>query len=1133
MKCPQCQSDNRPAVKFCEDCGAELRLECPNCRAKIPASKNFCGECGYRFNSFQQTAAPATENEIRIFDSGTEKSPRHFATTTGERKHVTVLFSDLVGYTKLSEKLDPEEVKEITTQIFDAAAKIVSKYQGIIEKFVGDAIMAIFGVTAVHEDDPVRAILAAREFHQVTESLNPKYESRIDQTLSMHSGINTGLVITGEVNIEKGIHGAAGDTINLASRLSRLAEPGEILVSRETYTQAEGHFVFKEIAPEKIKGKTEPVRIYKVLAPKDKPIKTHRIQGVKADLIGRKDEMAQLTEAFKNLARGEGAIFLIRGSAGTGKSRLVEEFKSQLDLKSIQWLEGHAYLYTQNVPYYPLIDMLRRAFQIEESDPPQKVKQKVDSGIGLLNIDKKEIVSYVGSLFALRHSVLDEVSPEFWKFKLKQSIQEIINIQSAQATTVICLEDLQWADPSSIELIRFILSDLEFPTLFLCTYRPTIDLLSSHQRRALGKLCNELTLQDLSLSETQVMVESLLKTDTIPMELRSFIQEKAGGNPFYLEELINSLIESKTLIYREGNWIFARPIGESPISSTIHGIISSRVDRLEAATKRILQEASVIGRAFYYDILKWITELKIQIDDSLGTLEKLDLIKIRATRPDLEYIFKHALTQEVIYKGLLRKERQTIHERIGLVMEELFQDRINEFYETLAHHFIQGGIFHKAIDYLIKSGEKSFGKYALEESHQYFQKAFDLMSNLPDQSHEEQKQILHLLNKWALVYNYRGDFSGLLDILKAHEELADAQNEKEPVGMFYAWLGWAMERREKLKDSYYYLQKSLKIGEKSEDLKVIGYSCAWLTHTCADLGLLDEAIENGKRAQEISASFKSDRDLYRFTMAGLALAHYFRGDCGHTIQVGKNLLKYGQKQFDTRSLTTGHYSIGYGHHAAGDFASAIRSFQKSIQVSMDPLLSYLPRLMLGFSYLSNGQIEEAEKTLEETIQFGETFGFEQIQTSAEAMLGIILISNGHLGKGLKLIETNLMTLQANKAKCRYALALNLLGRIYLQIVLKQGPRSLSLIARNIGFIVKNVPFAKKKAEDYFNKAIQIANETGAKGVLSQAYLNLGILYKERKLIDQAKKYFQDAIAIFERCEAKAYTQQAKDALIDL
>ncbi len=217
---------------------------------------------------------------------------------------------------------------------------------------------------------------------------------------------------------------------------------------------------------------------------------------------------------------------------------------------------------------------------------------------------------------------------------------------------------------------------------------------------------------------------------------------------------------------------------------------------------------------------------------------------------------------------------------------------------SLSERYSQGKSFHKAIYYLIKSGEKSLGKYALEESHQYFKQAFDLMSNMHGKTEEEQRNILRLLNNWALVYYYRGDFSGLYDLLKAHEKLAGSQVEKENAGMFFAWLGWAMQRREKLRESYHYLQKSLKFGEEIGNAKIIGYSCAWLTHTCADLGLLDEAIIYGERAQEISNRNKSDQDLFRFTMAGRGLVYYFRGDCKKAIDVGKALLEYENEQSD-------------------------------------------------------------------------------------------------------------------------------------------------------------------------------------------------------------------------------------------
>ena len=270
------------------------------------------------------------------------------------------------------------------------------------------------------------------------------------------------------------------------------------------------------------------------------------------------------------------------------------------------------------------------------------------------------------------------------------------------------------------------------------------------------------------------MMESLLKSKTIPHELRKFIHEKVEGNPFYLEEVINSLIESGTLIRDNGNWRLSRPIDESDISPTVQGVISARLDRLEKEMKRILQEASVIGRAFLYEILNKITELKERLDHHLHRLEQFDLIRIRSFQPELEYVFKHALTQEVVYSGLLKRERQAVHERIALVMEQLFHERLSEFYETLAFHFKRGQSLHKAVDYLMKSGEKSLKRYAIEESDQYYQEAFDLLKNKPAMTDEEKRLLIDLLNKWAYVFYYRGDFRGLVSLLSNHEGLAES-----------------------------------------------------------------------------------------------------------------------------------------------------------------------------------------------------------------------------------------------------------------------------------------------------------------------------------------------------------------------
>ena len=369
---------------------------------------------------------------------------------------------------------------------------------------------------------------------------------------------------------------------------------------------------------------------------------------------------------------------------------------------------------------------------------------------------------------------------------------------------------------SSLDLLRSILSEFRYPALVLCPYWPPLSLLPAISERH-GKSYQEIRLQDLTASDSQDMMESLLKSKTIPHELRKFIQEKVEGNPFYLEEVINSLIESGTLIRYNGNWRLSRPIGESDISPTVQGVISARLDRLEKEMKRILQEASVIGRAFLYEILNKITELKEQLDHHLHRLEQFDLIRIRSFQPELEYIFKHALTQEVVYNGLLKRERQAVHERIGLVMEQLFRERLSEFYETLAFHFKRGQSLHKAVDYLMKSGEKSLKRYAVEESHQYYQEAFDLLKNKPGMTDEEKRLLIDLLNKWALVFYYRGDFNGLVDLFRDHEGMAEFLTDKAALGMFYAWLGFGLFCNGKAKSSYEYLCKALKTGEEIED----------------------------------------------------------------------------------------------------------------------------------------------------------------------------------------------------------------------------------------------------------------------------------------------------------------------------
>ena len=1131
MQCSKCQFENPEGIKFCVECGNKFGAICPKCGFSNSPSFKFCGECGYDLKPTKDFSVQIPETDSLPSLSSAEISPSQIAPIVGERKHVTALFSDLSGYTAMSEMLDPEEVKGITSKIFDEVSKIINKYEGFVEKFAGDAVMALFGATEAHEDDPVRAIKAAREIHNIVNSISPQYEERIVQPLVMHSGINTGLVVTGEVNLEKGTHGVVGDTINVAARLSDLSIADDILVGPDTYYQSEGYFDFKEIEPATVKGKTKPIRIYKVIAQKEQPIKLHRLHGFKADLIGRKAEMNLLSAAVQKLTQGTGAVFSIYGTAGTGKSRLVQEFKGSLSLEEIQWLEGHAYPYSQNIPYSPLINLLSRSLQIEEGDPPDEIRKKVEAGLENLIGENQGLIPYVGSLFSLSYPEIEDVSPEHWKTQLQKAIQIVLSALAQRAPMVVCLEDLQWADPSFLELIRLLISESREPVLFVCTYRPIISLFTGHQISSMSVPYQEIRLQDLSISESQGMVESLLKADTIPAELQRFLQDKVEGNPFYIEEVINSLIESETLIRDNGDWKLTRAITEAEVSSTIHGVISGRLDRLEKESKRILQEASVIGRTFFYEILNQVSELKDQIDKNLRGLERLDLIRAKTLQPDLEYIFKHALTQEVVYSGLLKKERQLIHERIGLVMEQLFHDRLPEFYETLAYHFQQGQAVTKAVTYLIKSGEKSLRRYAVEESNQYYQEAYNLLKNQPKKANME--LLIDVLIKWSLVFYYRGDFRSATKLLTAHERLAESLNDKYRLGMFYGWIGMTMWARERFRDSYQYLNKALEIGEKINNEEVIGYACTWLTWTYAELGMHEEAKIAGKRAQEIARSLASDHYLFLKSLSGIGYLYWIKGEGQKCIEAGMRLVDFGLKRSSIRSQVMGHYIKGLGYFTKGDFQAAIDCFMMAPQVSGDPYYYHIPRLLLGMTYTLTGRLQEAEAILREIVDYSGKFDTESIGTPAHAMLGGVLLLKGELKSGLKMVEDAQRLFLKNERKFSCIMVDYILGTFYLQIVLKNDEFSLPVKIKNIGFLVRHIPFSSQKAEAHFNKAIEMAKEIGAKGLLGQAYMDLGLLHKAKKRTVQARECISKAIKVFEECEAEVYLKQANEALESL
>jgi class 3 adenylate cyclase/tetratricopeptide (TPR) repeat protein len=1130
MKCPKCRFDNPDDMKFCGRCGHKIQSLCPHCHFDNPPTFKFCGHCGGDLSTASEpphTSAPRLDAPHLVKD--TRGADARFGTGS-ERKYVTVMFSDLTGYTEMSERLDPEEVKEITSGIFSNIARIIEKYDGFIEKYIGDAILAVFGAVEAFEDSPLRAIKAAREIHAHIKSVSPRYENLIGRPLSMHTGINTGLVVTGEINFPMGTHGLVGDTINTAARLMGVSQAGEIVVDHHSFLQTEGYFEFEPLEPVKVKGKAERIPVLRVGQALPVPQKLHRLHGRRAELIGRSAEMQVLQDAADRLAAGQGTIVAICGAAGSGKSRLAHDFKRSLDFGTIQWFDASAYPYTQNTPYFPLIDLLTKAFDIKEDDNPDAIKRKVESGIANLLGSGSRTIPFVGGLFAAEYAETSGVSPEYWKEQLFAAVEEILMALASAKPTVICIEDMHWADASFMELARKLMRTFSGPILMICIYRPIITLLTQFETGAVHMDYQELRLQELSPSETQSMVASLLKSDRVPKALREFIRDNVEGNPFYVEELINALIESEALSNTSGGWELGKPFDQAGVTTNVQGVIGGRIDRLAEETKRILQEASVIGRAFLLDILKRVSRIKVDLERNLVLLERLDLIRARSFYPSLEYIFKHALTQEIVYNGLVKSERRSIHERIGFVIEQIFQDRLSEFYEILAFHFSAGENVPQAIEYLTKSGEKCLKRYAVDESDRYYGKAYDVLLKKQANSDESRELLFAILNNWSLVWYYRGDFKKPTEILKQHEAEADLLVNQESRGMYFGWLGLFLHFRGAFDESYEYLQKALRVGEAASNPKVIGYACTWLTWLCAVSDKYDEGYSYWRRAVTIAKQIPTDAYLYQKSLGGLCQLASFSGKKQDCHDIGIELIQFGQERSNIRSQVVGHMCIGHGLYVDGDLTNAISAYRKAIAVARDPFYTQWPKLYLGICCVLTGRFDEGADVLADLSAYIEAYGCEVFNGAALTVRGLALIGKGEMSQGLDLIQEGKAYCRTNDSIWGIAMAELVLGNLYYQLAYGERSGDVSILINNLGFLAKNIPFASRKSESHFVEAIEFARRCDGRGLLGQAHLGLGLLYRAKKMEADAKKHLSEAANIFKAIESDINHHTAIEAL---
>ena len=792
MKCPKCQFEIPDESAFCLKCGAKIELICPACGKSLPPIAEFCLKCGNNLTQPSETARKELSFDEKIekiqkyLPKGlTDKILSQRDKIEGERKQVTVMFCDMQGSTGLIEKLGLEEAYNIMDKIYEILIHKVSDFEGTVNEMTGDGIMALFGAPIALENAPQRAIQSALAIHREIAKFNDQKKSEgFFSPIKMRIGIHTGPVVVGTLGNDLRVEfKAVGETVILASRMEEIAQAGTTNITEDTYRLTEGFFRFESLGEKQLKGKELSVKVYQVLAPSTRSTRFE----VNAELgltpfVGRERELELLLDSFERIKTGRGQAFSIVGEAGIGKTRLLYEFRKAVANENVTIREGRCLSYSQNEAYHPIIDVLKSHFNILEQDNDISVKEKIGKTLRTTDMDTSATFPYLLELLSVKESGVDvTLSPEKRKEHFINALKTITIKGAEIRPTILIIEDLHWIDKSSEEYLKHILDTIAgSKILLILTYRPEFI-----QTWGAKTYHNQVTLSRLSNRESLEMISDLMDSKEIDPVLQELILEKTEGVPFFIEELIKSLKDLKVIEKKENKYQLAKHIQEISIPSSIHDVIMARVDALPERAKELVQAGSAIEREFSYELIKNVLAMdQEELLSNLSRLKDLELIYERGIFPKSSYIFKHALTQEVIYNSVLKNRAKKLHEKIGHAIENLYSLRVEEFYEALAYHYSKSDNLEKAVRYLKLSGKKAFGSYSNHEAYNFYIEALEVLKKLPD-SLEYKKAMIDVS---LLIYNPSmliGFSEGLLNILENGQKIAEEIKDTKSLISFY------------------------------------------------------------------------------------------------------------------------------------------------------------------------------------------------------------------------------------------------------------------------------------------------------------------------------------------------------------
>jgi len=1116
MKCPRCQYENPVGSSFCLECGARLGLTCGSCGTDLPAGSKFCNKCG--------TAVSGPSAWQPSFASPDSYTPKHLAekiltsksALEGERKQVTVLFADLKGSMELLADRDPEEARKILDPVLDRMMEAVHHYEGTVNQVMGDGIMALFGAPLAHEDHAVRACYAALRMQDAVQRYSDGLRRAQGVEVQIRVGLNSGDVVVRSIGSDLRMdYSAVGQTTNLAARMEQLAAPGSIRLTAETLRLAEGFVQVSPLGPVPIKGLAEPIEVFELVSA---GVARTRLEAAArrglTRFVGRNAELEQLRDALDRASVGHGQVVAVVGEPGVGKSRLFWELTHSHRVHDWLIIQSASVSYGKASAYLPVIELLRSYFEIESRDDPRKIREKVTGKVLTL---ASSLGPAVPALLALLDVPVDDSSwqaldPRQRRQQTLDAVKRLWLRESEAQPLVVIFEDLHWIDGETQTLLDSLVESLPAVRLvLLVNYRPEY----SHAWG--GKTYyRQLRIDPLSPESADELLDTLLGTDAALDSLKRLLVERTEANPLFLEESVRALVETAALVGERGAYRNSRPVESLTIPATVQAILAARIDRLAPKAKRLLQAAAVIGKDIPMPLLLAIADApEHEVHAELAHLQTAEFLYETRLFPDLEYTFKHALTHEVAYGGLLHERQRALHARITEAIERLSTERVAEQAERLAHHALHGELWEKAGAYLRQAGLRAMARAAYREAITHLEQALGTLRHLPETRETTELTIdIHI----------------------------DLRNVLDPLG------DWARTGD--------HLHEAEVLARTLGDQHRVGRIVTFMASQCRDTGDYDEAVRFGQEALSIARTL-GDRSIEVLATSHLGLTHAARGEFSDAATLlERNVALEGDPRYERfgavaiQSAYSGAY-LADVFSQLGRFDEAIGHAEAAVRIAEaadHPYTLYFGLFDLGRAHLRRGDLPRATRVLERGLDLCRTWQIVVAIPLVAAALGVAYALAGRADEALPLVAGAVEEFGRRQNHVRPAVILLCAGTTYLSagrideaasharealaLTRRLGARGSEAHALHLTGDVASAGDAKD-AEDYYREALALAGELGMRPLVAHCHLGLGKLYRRTGKHEQAREHLTTGTTMYREMDMRFWLEHAETEMREL